>query len=133
MNDLKKYNDCFCYFTNKIMVEPVIASDSNTYEKKILLNLMQKYKKLNMPFYSPITNDLMNESYIPDLFITQKINELEEYQENNSLIKEFILNKTLKNNTHSTENIVKQSVNDPKIVDKKCINKKKICNYFNIF
>ena len=147
MHNLKKYNNCFCYFSKKIMTDPVIASDYNTYEKKILLNLIQKYKKLKMPFYSPITNELMNDNYFPNLYIRQKIFELKENIDNNPFIKEFIfnnsylknniqidkyvdetINKTLVKKSSKSEKVKKCSKN--KIYQKSEKKSKKILNYF---
>ena len=87
----KKIKKCICYFTNKIMIDPVIASDNYTYEKELLLNLFDKYRKINMPFYSPITNELMDESYLENLYIQQKINEIEDKNSDDPLIQEMVL------------------------------------------
>ena len=147
MHNLKKYNDCICYFTKKIMIDPVIASDSNTYEKKILVNLIQKYKKLKMPFYSPITNELINDNYLPNLYIKQKIDELKENNENDPLIRKFISNNQYYDNNIEVDKYLYENINK-KLVKKsskshkvkKCSkdilyteseNPKKILNYFN--
>ena len=139
----KKINNCLCYFTKKIMIEPVVASDSYTYEKELLLNLFDKYKKLNMPFYSPITNELMEESYSENLYIKQTINEIEDHYSNDPLVQEMVSRRMKKKNEEINneerknirKNIRKNRRKNEEKMKKKSLKKNttNISNFFKIY
>ncbi len=65
-------DDYICPITQQIFLEPVVASDGNTYEKIAIL----EWYKINKN--SPITREILEEKFYPNYFVVSKIKNLEE-------------------------------------------------------
>lgn len=54
------------YFTQRLMIDPVIAEDGHDYDRKSILQWFHDRNRTNQPIVSPYTKEVMGESLTPN-------------------------------------------------------------------